>query len=468
MALGQDASTSPIMATDFYQFKMAAGYAAVPRDNPKSKLNEKVVFEMFVRKLPKKRSYLVVSGILEVIDLLMNLTPTQSDLDYLRECFPDPAHETLHQILSKLTFTGDLWALPEGSVVFAGEPILRVEAPVVEAQLVESVILHLVNSMTTSSTKAARITRAARGKPVLEFGMRRGSDSKTIRAAFVGGFQATSRVDIGKRLGFPVKGTMAHSWVMSHDHELEAFRKWRDAMVSSDDNAALVDTYDVAMGVRNAIEAFGDSLSSVRIDSKPLDLYTKRTREMLDDAGLKHVKIGITNDLDEYSLTELSEKGAVWDFVGVGSAIAASPDEPLVGGVYKLTQREDQQGNITLCAKKSNEKVSYPGRRQIYRFQDRSGAYSHDVVGIHGEEVNLHTKGTPLLVQMMSKGKLREEAGFGERDIAALTAQSARHAVAQLDKLPIQHSLFQREGESPSYPVEISENLQEALAQATR
>ena len=322
-----------------------------------------------------------------------------------------------------------------------------------------------MNTMITKATKAARIVTAARGKPVSEFGFRRGSDYGTIRAAMIGGFSSTSRVDVGCFYDIPVVGTMAHAWIMAHDTELEAFQNWKETYKHCPQQyVALVDTYDVRRGILNAIEVFGNELSGIRIDSSPLVKNTRMARELLDQAGLTETKIVVTNDLDEYTIAHMLDGGAVFDLAGVGTSIATSKDSPSLGGVYKITQIEDQHGNLKYCAKKSKNKATYPGRRQTYRFTDRGGSFVKDVVGLHGNEVKFANRSTPILQHVMDKGKIN--LNLISLDIRNDTLIAADRCKEQLEHLPTDFHRFYWSEEGPTYPVEMSENLEELLKNA--
>jgi len=453
-----------LLATDFYQLTMAYAYKQT------DKADNRVVFEYFVRSMPKKRSYLVVAGVREVLDYIKSLKITSQGHDFIYDMpqWPKNGSDSFHRILDgvkKAVEELNVYAALDGTVVFNNEPILRVEGPLWLAQILESPILHIMNTMITKATKAARIVTAARGRPVSEFGFRRGSDYGTIRAAMIGGFSSTSRVDVGDFYDIPVVGTMAHAWVMAHDTELEAFQNWKETYKHCPQQyVALVDTYDVRRGILNAIEVFGEELTGIRIDSSPLVKNTRMARDLLDQAGLKETKIVITNDLDEYTLTHMLDEGAVFDLAGVGTSIATSKDSPSLGGVYKITQIEDQHGNLKYCAKKSKNKATYPGRRQIYRFTDRGGSFVKDVVGLHGNEVKFANRSTPILQQVMEDGKINLD--LISLDLKNDMLISADRCKDQLEHLPTDFHRFYWSEEGPTYPVEMSENLEELLKNA--
>ena len=397
MPHGHFSSRSLLM--DLYELTMAASYFEHREDSLAS-------FELFIRKLPARRSFFLALGIHDAIDFLHEFRFKEEEIDYLKglNIFADD----FLQFLSTLRFHGNLWAVPEGTVVFPNEPILRVVAPIIEAQIFESIFLNLINVQTTIGTKAARAVLAARDKSLFDFSLRRthGLDAalKAARASYVAGFHGTSNLLAGKLYGIPVVGTMAHSFIMSFNDELESFRAFVDTFPKY--STLLVDTYDSIQGVEHAIiiahelEKKGHSLRAIRIDSGNLARTASRARFLLDKAGLSYVKIFASGNLDEYAIDDLAGQKAPIDSFGVGTKIGVSADAPYCDVIYKLTEITDINGEFLPTMKLSEGKVTYPGRKQIYRVSDKQGSYKKDILGLEKEEI----KGNALLVKMIDNG----------------------------------------------------------------
>lgn len=365
------------LLTDLYQLTMACGYWKTGASE------REAVFHLTFRRPPFHGGYAIAGGIAPAIAYLRALRFDAGDLAYLATLrdgagaplFPPAFLAYLGALEPRLTID----AVPEGSLVFAHEPLIRVTGPIVQAQLVETALLALVNFQTLVATKASRVAAAARGAPVLEFGLRRaqGLDGGlgAARAAYLGGAAATSNVLAGKLLGIPVKGTHAHSWVMFHGDELEAFRAYADAMPGN--CTFLVDTYDTIEGVRNAItvgrelRARGHELAGVRLDSGDLAHLSIEARRLLDDAGFPAAKIVASNDLDEHLIGSLHEQGARIDVYGVGTKLVTAFDQPALGGVYKLGAYQDAHGAWHDALKLSEQpiKISNPGTLQVKRLR---------------------------------------------------------------------------------------------------
>ncbi len=364
------------LLTDLYQITMAYAYWKSGIADRES------AFHLFYRKKPFKGGYAIACGLELVIDYLEGFGFDESDLSYLAKLKgnddePLFDHDFI-EYLRKLEFTCSVDAIPEGRLVFENEPLIRVTGPLLQAQLIESALLNIINYQTLVATKSARICQSANGSPVMEFGLRRaqGIDGSlsASRAAFIGGCSATSNVLAGKLFGIPVKGTHAHSWVMSFSNELEAFEKYAEAM---DNNCILlVDTYDTRQGIFNAIEigkalhARGKKLIGIRIDSGDLAYLSQMAREMLDAAGLVHTKIVASNDLDEYILESLHDQHADLDILGVGTKLVTAYDQPALGGVYKLSalKNEDGQWESKIKISEQSIKINIPGIQQVKRF----------------------------------------------------------------------------------------------------
>ncbi|MCA9689487.1 MAG: nicotinate phosphoribosyltransferase [Myxococcales bacterium] len=376
------------LLTDLYQLTMASGYFALDR------AGDEAVFNLFFRKHPFAGEYTVAAGLEQAIDYLEALRFDADDLAYLSTLTGNDGQPLFTRAfldhLGAMRFACDVDAAPEGTVVFPHEPLLRIRGPLIQCQLVETPLLNIINFSTLIATKAARICAAAQGEPVLEFGLRRaqGIDGalSASRAAYVGGCAATSNCLAGKRYGIPVKGTHAHSWVMSFSDELEAFDAYARALPNN--CVFLVDTYDTVEGVRKAIEvgralrARGHEMVGVRLDSGDLAELSKRARALLDAGGFPGASIVASNDLDEYEIKKLKERGATIAVWGVGTRLATAYDQPALGGVYKLAAIRQGGGAWAPKVKLSEQsiKVSNPGVQQVRRFTDAAGAPIADLI----------------------------------------------------------------------------------------
>ncbi len=431
------------LLTDLYELTMAYSYF-------KRGMNTPAVFDLFVRPPVPGRRFLVFAGLDSVLDYLENFAFGDEDLAYLESLglFDD----AFLRFLADLRFSGDVWAMPEGTIVYPGEPLITVEAPRIEAQLVETYLLNVVNFETLIASKAARVLRAAgEDKGVVDFSPRRdhGEDAamRVARASYLAGMDGTSNTLAGKRFGIPVVGTMAHAYVMSFSNELAAFRAFAEDHPRP---ILLIDTYDVFAGLENAItvarelEARGRRLVGVRIDSGDLARLTPEVRRRLDAAGLGYVKILISGDLDEYKIRDFYLRGGVADSFGVGTRLGTSYDLPALGGVYKLV--EDVGGPKI---KKSPGKVTLPGKKQVFLSKD---GLTH-VIGLR-TEVGL---GEPLLAPVMEGGRRR----LAPADLARLR-QATR---ARIFALPPWMAGIDAEP-APAYPVRLSDRLAELLRRA--
>ena len=384
--------TNMSMLTDFYELTMANGYL----DNGCG--DTIVYFDAFFRNVPEGGGYAVMAGIEQVIDYLSNLHFSERDLDFLKTNYH--FGDKFIEYLRDFEFTCDVWAIPEGTVVFPREPLVKVRGPIIQAQLLETALLCTINHQTLIATKTARIVRAAEGRPVMEFGARRaqGFDASVLgaRAAYIAGAAGTSCTICGQQFNIPLSGTMAHSWVMLFDSEFEAFKAY--SMTYPDGALLLVNTYDVLRsGIPNAIrcakevlEPMGKRLKGIRIDSGDLTYMTQQARKMLDEAGLTDCKITVSNALDEYLIRDLINQGACIDSFGVGERLITSKAEPVFGGVYKIAAVEDKDGNIIPKMKISDSigKVTNPCNKEIIRFYDKAtGKALADVLMVAGEEI---------------------------------------------------------------------------------
>ena len=362
------------LLTDLYELTMAAGYFEA------GKADEKATFEMVFRRLPPHRNYLLFAGLPQIVDYLMNLRFTPEEIDYLRG-LPQfrNASPAFFSYLGAFRFTGDLFAMTEGTPVFPGEPVLIIRAPIIEAQIPETYLLSAAAFQTMIASKAIRSVEAAGGRAVVEFGTRRAHSPDAgvlgARAAYIAGCAGTSNTLAGFRYGIPVMGTSAHSWVMSFACESEAFRKLQKIM--GDATVQLIDTYDPIEGTRTAAR-LGPPLWGVRLDSGDFEPLSRQIRAILDEAGLPDARIMLSGDLDEYRIRELVKAGAPIDSFGVGTQLATSADAPAMSATYKLVE-VDISGIKRFTAKYSPEKMSVPGAKQLFRDVHR------DVIARSGE-----------------------------------------------------------------------------------
>jgi nicotinate phosphoribosyltransferase len=440
---------TPASMADLYELTMAAGYWAGER-------TERAAFELFVRHLPAGRGYLLAAGLEDAVAYLENFRFTPEEIDGLRR-LPALA-ETPTQFfdaLAALRFTGDLWAVPEGTPVFANEPILTVVAPILEAQIVETALLALVNYPTSVATKAARVVTAARGRGVIEFGARRapGSDAALIaaRAAYLGGCLGTSNVEAGLRFGIPVYGTIAHSWVMSFDDEIEAFRAYQ--RVFPRNAVFLIDTYDTVAASRRIVRSFRPvEVAGVRLDSGDLGALAREVRQVLDAAGFRETKIFASGDLNERAVAGLVAQGAPIDLFGVGTDLTTVRDAPALGGVYKLVEIQ-HEGRRDLKMKLSAEKATYPGHKQVWRQTGPDGRYEGDTVTLIDEPAPA-PGATPLLAPILRGGRRVEP-------LPSLP-ELQQQARAAVERLPA--SLQSLDPPAEPYPVRFSEQILAAQA----
>lgn len=384
-------ATNLTMLTDLYQLTMINGYFK------KNAHEDIAIFDVFFRRNVCNGGYTIVSGIEEVVEYIKELKFTESDLEYLSSL--NLFEEDFIEFLRGFKFTGDIYAVKDGTVMFPGEPILIVKAPLYQAQLIETAILSMVNFMTLIATKASRVCNAAKGDEVMEFGLRRAQGPHAglygAKAAMIGGCNATSNVLTGKMFNVPISGTQAHSWIQKFDTELEAFRAY--AEIYPDSCLLLIDTYDVLeSGINNAITVFnelrenGHEPVGVRLDSGDLAYLSKEVRKILDEAGFPNAKITASNDLDEYTITSLKQEGAEIDSWGVGTKLITSYDYPSLGGVYKLSATVDKEGEITPKIKISEnpEKINNPGFKKVIRIYNQNGKAAADLITLENEQID--------------------------------------------------------------------------------
>ena len=426
---------------------MAAGYV-------QSRFHARATFELFVRTLPRRRNYLVAAGLEQALDFLENVRFSSEDISYLRGLpFFRHVQSEFFDYLSRFAFTGEVWALPEGTIFFPGEPLLRVTAPIAEAQLVETSLLSILHFQTLIASKAARVITAASGRPVVEFGSRRahGVEAGVLaaRAAFVGGCEGTSNTYAGRRFGIPVYGTQAHSWIMAHEDEAEAFRDFLN--VFPENSTLLVDTYDVRAAIEK-IMALGRKPGGVRLDSGDVLADSMWVRRRLDQAGWNDAQIFASGELDEDRIETLVRSGARIDAFGVGTALSTSADSPNLGVIYKLVE-VDLGDTVRSAAKFSQEKITYPGRKQVFRFVGGEGEFSRDVIGLDGEAFQ---GGAPLLGLVMRGGRRLEAPE--EAPLAGIERARKRFLA---DRSGLPEPVLALSVAEPPFPVRYSKQLEE-------
>ena len=382
------ADDSLALHTDLYQINMAESYWA-------DGIHErKAVFELYFRNLPFGNGYAIFAGLERVLDYLKEFHFSESDLLYLKEELG--YQDDFLNYLKDVRFTGDVYSMKEGELVFGNEPIIRVESTLAEAQLVETALLNIVNFQTLIATKASRIKQVVKDEIVMEFGSRRGHEMDAAvwgaRAAVIGGVEATSNVRAGKRFGIPVAGTHAHSMVQAYRSEYDAFHSYAKR---HKDCVFLVDTYNtLKIGVPTAIQVakeLGDQINfiGIRLDSGDIAFLSKEARRMLDEAGFHDAKIVVSNDLDEYTILNLKAQGAKVDSWGIGTKLITAYDQPALGAVYKIVAIENEKGEMedTIKISSSFEKVTTPGRKKLYRIIDReNGKAEGDYITMHDED----------------------------------------------------------------------------------
>jgi nicotinate phosphoribosyltransferase len=410
------------LATDLYELTMAAAYF----ENGKK---DTATFELFVRSLPKNRSYLIAAGLEQALHYLEKLRFKESHVEFLRK-HPsfNNVSKAFFDYLMRFRFSGHVFAVPEGTVVFADEPIMQITAPIIEAQIVETYLLSLINYETLIATKAARVVQSARGRGVVEFGSRRahGPEAALLaaRASYVGGCIGTSNVLAGYMFGIPTYGTMAHSYIMTYDSEEEAFEQF--CRVFPSNPALLLDTYDTIQGARKATK-LKTQPSIVRLDSGDRYDLSLKVRKILDEAGLKNTEIFASGDLNEYILDDLTSRGAPIDSFGVGTELVTSRDDPALSGIYKLVSL-DRDGKTVYRVKTSEGKRTLPGAKQIYRRYSETGEIQEDILSLKAEATPPET--TPLLAQVMRDGhivcelpRLEQIQERARRQVAALPSR---------------------------------------------
>ncbi|MEK5331100.1 nicotinate phosphoribosyltransferase [Lysinibacillus sp. FSL W8-0992] len=382
------ADDSLALHTDLYQINMAESYWADGIHN------RKAVFELYFRKLPFGNGYAIFAGLERMLEFLRDFRFSESDIDYLRE--EVGYKEDFIDYLKNIRFTGDMYSMVEGELVFANEPIVRIEAPLVEAQLIETALLNIVNYQTLIATKASRIKQIVKDEMAMEFGTRRAHEMDAAiwgtRAAFIGGFASTSNVRAGKLFNIPVAGTHAHALVQAYKNDYDAFHAYAKRHRNC---VFLVDTYNtLKSGVPTAIKVakeLGDKINfiGIRLDSGDIAFLSKEARRMLDEAGFPDAKIVVSNDLDEYTILNLKAQGARVDMWGIGTKVITAYDQPALGAVYKMVAIENEEGQLedTIKISANAEKVSTPGLKNVYRIIDlKNGKSEGDYITMHDED----------------------------------------------------------------------------------
>jgi nicotinate phosphoribosyltransferase len=429
------------LLTDLYQLTMAACY--FDQD-----MQGEATFSLFIRKYPARRSYFVAAGLSEALHYLETLRFPAEDLAYLSST--DLFSARFLDFLKEVRFTGEVLALPEGSIFFEDEPILEVSGPIIEAQLAETFIINAVSFQTMIATKASRSVKAAGGRPLVDFSLRRtqGADAglKVARASYLAGFAGTSNVLAGKTYGMPIFGTMAHSYITSFPHEIDAFRVFARNFPTI--ATLLIDTYDNIAGARHAVtvakemEARGQRLDFVRLDSGDMAAISQEVRRILDDHGLGYVRILASGSFDEDKIARVLAEGARIDAFAVGTKMGVSADAPYFDIAYKLVRYADRP-----VMKLSTGKVTLVDKKQVLRFYDDQGAMQRDTIALRRESL---PGGAPLLQPVMAGGRIT-------RPLPTLT-ESRKYFQAQFARLPEVHQVLQ---DPTPYPVSLSSGLQE-------
>jgi nicotinate phosphoribosyltransferase len=438
---------SSALLTDLYQLTMLLAYR-------EQRMNDTAVFEFFVRKLPQQRNFLIAAGLEQVLEFLENLRFEEDELDWLRSQrrFPPDFVDELR----RLRFTGDVHAMPEGTIFFPHEPILRVTAPLPEAQLVETRIINILQLQTIVASKAARCVLAAPDKLLVDFGLRRAHGAEAgllaARAAYLAGFGGTATVLAGQRYGIPLYGTMAHSFIQAHSDESLSFEHF--ARAHPDNTTLLIDTYDTEAGAAKVVALArrlrkdGIVVQAVRLDSGDLGEHARKVRRILDDGGFPEIRIFASGGLDERVVHDLLSAGAPIDGFGIGTSLVTSEDAPALDCAYKL-----QEYAGVARRKRSEGKATWPGRKQVYRDYDDAGRMAGDVITLETDA----RRGEPLLVPVMKSGRRRAPA--------AGLDEARQRAIAGIAKLPLRLRALER---AEPLPVEISSQLKALAAQADR
>jgi nicotinate phosphoribosyltransferase len=398
-------SENMILATDLYQLTMGAAYYQYNLENNIEEKDDIAVFELFIRKFPKNRNYLIFAGLEQVIHYLQNARFTNNIIEFLRnkEVFKNVSDSFFTEYLKNFRFKLNVWAMKEGNFFFPNEPVMIIQGPMFHAQLAETYILNVINYQTIVASKASRIKNIAPNKVLLEFGTRRSHSPLAgvyaARASYISGFDGTSNVLADLELGINSSGTMAHSFVQKFEKEMKSFDEYYK--IYGDNSILLIDTYDTEKTARS-ITKFKNSIKAVRIDSGNLFEHSKNVRKILDNNGCDKVMIVASSDLNEYKIKELLDHGAPIDAFGIGTELATSRDDPALSAVYKLMEY-NRQSKIKI----SEEKRTIPGKKQVYRIFNENGEFKEDFLTLYDETPPINLKG--LLIPVMKDGRLLEK-----------------------------------------------------------
>ena len=427
--------------TDLYELTMAASYHAHRMFAP-------ATFSLFIRPFGTRRNFYVAAGLDQVLDELASFRFSAQDINYLQTTKRFSTDFLAY--LTQLGFSGQVFAMPEGTIFFADEPVMEVTAPLIEAQLIETFLLNTVGFQTMIASKAARCFHAAAGRPLIDFSLRRtqGRDAgiKVARSTFLAGFEGTSNVLAGKIYGIPVSGTMAHSYISAFDSELEAFAAYADTF--PDHSIFLIDTYDTLEGAKNAVAVAKEmqqrdqALIGVRLDSGDMAGLSQKVRKILDDAGLDDVKIFASSGFDEFKIAKVVSRGARIDAFGIGTKVGVSADAPYVDIVYKMVRF-----NARDVRKLSPGKSTLAGKKQVFRRSDQEGRYTEDIIGLRDESIE---GGRPLLEKVMADGKIL-------RPPPSLQATQAKFK----ESFILLNDRYKSIKDHNAYPVKLSRRLEE-------
>jgi nicotinate phosphoribosyltransferase len=394
-----------ILGLDFYQLTMGAAYYQYNLENNVSEKDDIATFELFMRKFPKNRNYLIFAGLEQAIYYLQNARFNDRTINFLRkkDVFKkiDPSY--FDEYLPNFRFNVDVWAMKEGNFFFPNEPVMRVQGPMFQAQIAETYLLNVINFQTIIASKASRIKNIAPDKVLLEFGTRRSHSPLAgvyaARASYIAGFNGTSNVVADIELGINSSGTMAHSFIQKFDKEIDSFNSYYN--IYDENSILLIDTYDTEKGAQKCWN-FGNNIKGVRIDSGDLIEHAKKVRKILDEGGCKKVLIVASSDLNEYKIKDIIDKKAPIDAFGIGTELATSRDDPTISGVYKLMEYNNKPR-----IKISEEKITYPGIKQVFRIYDKKGMFKEDILALNEEAPPPNSEA--LLTLVMKKGDLIDE-----------------------------------------------------------
>ena len=442
-----------ILSTDFYELTMGAAYFQYNLDNNIKEEEDIAVFDLFIRKYPKNRNYLIFAGLEQVIHYLQKAKFTEKTIDFLRkkEVFKKIDSSFFDDYLPKFEFKLDVWAMREGNYFFPNELIMKIQGPMFHAQLAETYILNVINYQTLVASKASRIRNVAQDKILLEFGTRRSHSPLAgvyaARASYIAGFNSTSNVIADLELGIKSSGTMAHSFIQKFDSELESFDTYYD--IYGEDSILLIDTFDTEKAAKE-VSKYKNTIRAVRIDSGDLIEHAKKVRKILDENGCEKVLIVASSDLNEYKIKKMLENNAPIDVFGVGTELATSRDDPSIAGVYKLIEYNNKPK-----IKISEDKLTFPGKKQIYRTFTKQGEFKEDVLMLDYEPVP--PKSEALLIPVMKKGILITE-------LPELN-NIQQYYIENIEKLP---NKFKDLDENHIFTVRISKKLSELTNSLTK